>query len=60
VCRVNIYYRNFDDVKWTKRYSLPSEFLPTSTVEQFPDAVSQRLTFRRYNSEPAGWQVRAD
>ena len=31
---------------------------PVSTVEQFPDPVSMRLTFRRYHSEPAEWQVR--
>lgn len=49
--------RAYDEVKRPEKFSLPSAFLPTTTVEQFPDPVSQKLTFRRYNSEPAGWQT---
>ena len=41
---------------WVQRVVIPVQ-PPMSTIEQFPDPVSQRLTFRRYHSEPAGWQV---
>ena len=50
--------RGYDEANWAEKVPIPKSYLPTTTVEQFPDPVTQRLTFRRYNSEPAGWQVR--
>lgn len=48
--------RAYDEVDWAGKVATPAQ-LPTTTIEQFPDPVSQRLTLRRYHSEPAGWQV---
>ena len=36
-----------------------SQALLKRNGERYPDPVSQKLTFRRYNSLPADWQVRA-
>jgi hypothetical protein len=48
--------RAYNEVGWAD--SIPPGLPPPpSTVEQFPDPVSQRLTFRRYNSCPEPWQV---
>ena len=48
--------RAYNEVDWADRVPPPVP-PPASTVEQFPDPVSQKLTFRRYNSCPEPWQV---
>ncbi len=49
--------RAADEIGWNERVP-PSVPPAVSTIEQFPDPVSMKLTFRRYHSEPAEWQVR--
>ena len=52
-----VFCRASDEIGWNERVPSHSVPPPASTVEQFPDPVSMRLTFRRYHSEPAEWQV---
>ena len=51
--------RGYNEVDWENR--IPPALPPptTTTIEQFPDPVSQKLTFRRYNSCPEPWQVKS-
>jgi hypothetical protein len=48
--------RAYNEVDWSER-ATPAPPPLASTVEQFPDPVSQKLTFRRYHSCPEPWQV---
>ena len=52
-------HRGYDEVGWSECLSRPPVPPPHPTLGKYPDPVSQKLTFRRYNSAPAEWQVRA-
>ena len=48
--------RAYDEVGWHNK--LPSPLPPPSTaVEPLADQVSLRFTMKRYDAEPADWQV---
>ena len=49
-------YRAYNEVGWHNK--LPSPLPPPSTaVEPLADQVSLRFTMKRYDAEPADWQV---
>ena len=52
-------HRGYDEVGWSEFLPCPPVPPPHPTLGRYPDPVSQKLTFRRYNSLPADWQVRA-
>ena len=51
-----LFYRGYNEVGWHNK--LPGPLPPPSTaLEALPDQVSLRFTMKRYDAEPAQWQV---
>ena len=57
MCGFVCFHRSYDEVGWHNK--LPSPLPPPPTaVEPLADQVSLRFTMKRYEAEPAEWQVR--